>query len=522
MKIGRMRVKTQLHYHARFLALALLMTLIVLSVLALRNPAPAPAGVALSAVPYYKLPFGPDANGTDRPFFPSKMQSATGQFSDPARLPSSSECASCHQREFTEWAASLHAIADRDLIYEAVVEANEDTVSDPEKARFCEGCHAPNEMMTGRVNRFVSVPPSDALSEGVACITCHTATKVEPEKGNGALTLAYHRAETAQAGPQGAAILADPRAHVAAYAASDTDALMKSAEACAACHVETYDPTNSKASAPQKVQTTFLEWRDSWYAKNGVTCQDCHMASDPAAQLRAIRDGDTSDPDRYSHRFIGANYAMTETELGDALGVLRGGLLPGMTAEANRATLEVQKRQTQGFLREAARLELRGLRRTGEGLQLDIAVQNIGAGHNLPTGVNDQKYIWLEVTVSDAANHTLFRSGGAAERLGVEDPEAVSWIEHFLDREGKRITDHLTFQTAAVIWQRKPIPPRGEDVISYDVPLPEGADGSLKLEARLLYRVALPDLIYTSLRRNLSVPPFTLAELSRDLPEDIR
>jgi len=77
-----------------------------------------------------------------------------------------------------------------------------------EQGRFCEGCHAPGEMLAGRVTRHVAVPPADALTEGVSCIACHTATHADPVEGNGALTLAYDRAEAERDGPQGAALLA--------------------------------------------------------------------------------------------------------------------------------------------------------------------------------------------------------------------------------------------------------------------------------------------------------------------------
>ena len=517
-----MSLKTQLRFHARLLALAAVAVLAGLGIWAVLSPKPLPVGVALSEIAFYRLPFGPDETGADRPFFPSLLQSHSGLMSDPARLPSSAECASCHPREFNEWAGSLHAIADRDLVYEAALEANEAIVRNPEQGRFCEGCHAPNQMLTGRVNRFISVPPADALTEGVACIACHTATHADAERGNGAITLAYGRAETEREGPQGAALLADPRAHLAAYGAPDTTALMAGTEVCGACHTEIYDHTMTRASEPQPVQSTYREWRESWYGKNGITCQNCHMAADPARQVMALRDGDLSPPGAFSHRFIGANHVMADTGLGNALTILRGGLLPGMDAQATHATLVEQARQTEAFLRTAAGLQLRGAARKDGKLALDIAVQNLGAGHNLPTGVNDQKHMWLEVVLTDAAGRTVFRSGGAAQQLGVEDPEAVAWIEHFLDAGGERIVDHLTFKTAAVSWVRDPIPARGEDVVRYDVALPSQASGPLHLNVRLLYRVALPDFLYMTLRRPLPVAPFTLATLSVDLPEGAR
>lgn len=81
------------------------------------------------------------------------------------------------------------------------------------------------------------------------------------------------------------------------------------------------------------------------------------------------------------------------------------------------------------------------------------------------------------------------------------------------------IPDHLTFSTAAVIWQRDAIPARGEDVVTYDIPLSAlGRGGALRLGVRLLYRVARPELILSNLRINMAIPTFTLAEMTADIP----
>ncbi|MTH76951.1 multiheme c-type cytochrome [Paracoccus aestuariivivens] len=508
-----MRIKSQLRYHLVPMAGAVVLLLAALAAYAVLTPQPAPIGIASTDVPFYRLPFGPDDSGADRLFWPSQLKSASGKFSDPARLPSAAECGYCHQQEFHEWAGSLHAIADRDLIYEATVDANTDSVRNPEQGRFCEGCHAPAEMLTGRVNRFVSVQPADALTEGVNCITCHTAIHAEPEKGNAAITLDYARAEKDQGGLKDGALLANPKAHRAAYAAPQTTALIKSADLCGACHIEIYDHSMSKAKTPQTAQSTFLEWANSPYAQQGITCQDCHMASDPAAQVMALRNGDIAKPQRYSHRFIGANHLLTDTGLGDTLDVLRGGALPGVDREMNQKTLNEQARQTAAFLRTAAGLELRKSEPQGGKLHLEIAVRNLGAGHNLPTGVNDQKHMWLDLTLTDAAGNVVYRSDGP------DTSETVAWIEHFKDSKGQRIPDHLTFQTAEVVWLRRPIPAKGEDIATYDIPLNGQTGGNLHLKARLLYRVALPDLLYSNLRREIAIPAFALAELSADLTD---
>ena len=104
-----MRLKSQLRYHGKWLALAAVIVAAGLGAHALFSPAPQPTGRALGDVPFYKMPFGPDAAGDPRPFWPSRMQTATAGFADGAALPSSAQCAGCHQQEFAEWAGSLHA-----------------------------------------------------------------------------------------------------------------------------------------------------------------------------------------------------------------------------------------------------------------------------------------------------------------------------------------------------------------------------------------------------------------------------
>lgn len=483
-------------------------------------PAPATPGVDLEDIPYYRLPFGPDEAGRERPFWPSRLQTENGKLIDPKVIQSAAECATCHQREFEEWAPSLHAIAGRDNIYERAVEANEDLHRDGvEKARFCEGCHAPGEVLAGRTNRFKSVMPSDAETEGITCVMCHTAIHADPEQGNGALTLAVNSGADQLSG---ALILAAPRDHARAFGGADTNTLIAKSDFCGACHTETYDSSMSKAESQQHVQTTFAEWRDSWYARNNVTCQDCHMAPDPASYVRQIRAGDLSKPERYSHNFVGANYLMFDTSLGSALTFLRGGLLPGLSDVRNTQLIEAQGRATRDLLRSAAGLDLRQQELVDGHLKLVVAVQNLGAGHNLPTGVIDQKYMWLEVAVTDGAGQEVYRSGWFDRDKGITDPDAVIWREDFIDADGARIPDHLTFLTAAISHVRAGVPPKGEDVVRYDIPLPANTRGPIRVEVRLWYRVATQEFIYNTLKTDFVVPPFELAAARFELHPDNR
>ena len=480
---------------------------------------PADLGVNIADVPYYKLPYGKDEQGSDRPFWPSRVKTADGKFADPKNIPSAAACVKCHVQEFEEWAASLHAISGRDAVYDKTIDFNEDfkkASTGPEQVRFCEGCHEPAEVILGRTNRVVSTMPSDAETEGLNCVICHTATHADAEKGNGALTISINQATDHL---HNALIMASPRDHARAFGAKATNALITKSEFCAACHVEKYDSEVSKSPGSIQVQTTFSEWQKSWYAKNDVSCQDCHMNPDPAGFVEQLKRGVVAKPGRYVHTFVGSNYLMTETALGSNLFFLRGGIIPGMSAKRYLEVIEKQKAETHRLLKSAARLEIRSAQ-LGAGKKglVSVAVMNVGAGHNLPTGVSDQKYMWLELDVKDAKDRKLHHSGWFDAKRGEHDPKSVTWMERFWDEQGKQIKDHLTFNTAAIDLTRALVPPRGEDVVDYAIEAPGDVEGPISIQAKLWYRVALQDLVHNVLRADIVVPPFLLTEVSATLP----
>lgn len=480
---------------------------------------PANTGVDVADVPYYQMPYGLSEDGWERPFWPSRVNTTDGRLGDPQSVPSAAQCVGCHVDEFEEWAASLHAIAGRDAVYDKTIEFNEhfkEASTGPEQIRFCEGCHEPAEVLLGRTNRVVSTMPSDAETEGLNCVICHSAVHADAEEGNGALTLALNDAID---NLQNAFIMASPRDHARAFGAKATNALITQSKFCGACHQESYDEEVSKSPSRIHVQTTFDEWQDSWYAEKNVTCQDCHMNPDPVGFLDQLKAGEITKPERYVHTFVGSNYLMLETDLGSNLFFLRGGVVPGLTGDRYLEIIEKQKQLTHKFLRAAARVEVRkaDFNGSGEG-ELEIAVMNVGAGHNLPTGVSDQKYMWLELEVIDANGTSIYHSGWFDGNKGVTDPDAITWMERFWDEDGNRIMDHLTFNTAAIDFTRPLVPPKGEDVVDYQISLPAGTVGPLTVKAKLWYRVALQDLIYNVVKANIIVPPFLLTETEMTVP----
>ncbi|MDR2365368.1 MAG: cytochrome c family protein [Zoogloeaceae bacterium] len=476
-------------------------------------------------LPLYSLPFGKHL-----PFYPAELTTPDNRLVNWRAIPGSRFCGECHLKETVEWATSMHAISDLDLVYDSTVLENTDAsvagrAHGVEKGRWCEGCHNPMGVLSGAVTPANSVQEIENLEEGTSCIVCHTANHAEPLAGNGAL-------ETDINGVfrygHPALLAAAPSRHARDMRAVREQPLMGDAALCGACHTEIRPPTVNGATPLMSLQDTFDEWRHSPYAQEGIQCQSCHMAEDPAAFVRALKEGKRPKK-TVSHRFVGNNYLLSNTNLPTSLLLkLRGGTPSGLNRLFDRATFMKEMEKTfnavVALMQEAAELEVETahINLASRELRFTAAVTNAGAGHALPTGPLDQRYLWLEVEAKDARGNTFFHQGRFDGKTGEEDLTATRWIKEVTDVEGNPIRRHVLFDAQRLFYVRKPIPPRETDRIDYRVPLPEGVYGPLKVEIRLWYRIALQDILENIERQNLGkvgviLPPLLLKEASADM-----
>ena len=463
-------------------------------------------GIDIKDVDFYSTPWG-----EENPYFPGELKTADGKMGNPKAIPSSSECIKCHKKEFEEWVPSLHSISGRDLIYENSIEVNVNLKKrhhGRELSRFCDSCHNPIEVAMGKNNPITSVEPSDVQTEGLACIFCHTATHADAKKGNGAITFDLNKAYD---NLSGSAILASPTDHARAFGSDTTNKLLKSAEFCGACHNETYTPPVTPSTKILHAQSTYDEWKSSWYAENDVTCQDCHMNYEPIKYISNLQKDIVNKPEKYSHNFWGGNHVLQDTSLKETLLFLRGGVLPGVTVKEYFKLIDKQKPITENFLRAAAKVEILSQDIKNNTLEVKVKVSNVGAGHNLPTGVVDQKHMWLELKITDLKGNVIY-DNGKTDR----DKDVVIWAERFLDINGKVIMDHMTFKTADIIMTRPTIKPRSSQIIKYTIPLKSGVNIS-KVETMLWYKIAYEELVIKTLHRNIPIPSFLMAEDKKEV-----
>ena len=143
----------------------------------------------------------------------------------------------------------------------------------------------------------------------------------------------------------------------------------------------------------------------------------------------------------------------------------------------------------------------------GETLTVKATVENIFAGHALPSGVAAERQMWIAMTVRDQNGSVLFETGQLDANGDLMDqhstldpdgdPHLAIYRQTLYGEDGKEVL--FFFQAKRV--ENDMIPLFSSRTANYDMPLPAAAAGELTLEAKLRFR---------------SLPPYFLRELGLD------
>ena len=141
-------------------------------------------------------------------------------------------------------------------------------------------------------------------------------------------------------------------------------------------------------------------------------------------------------------------------------------------------------------LRHAAQLRLDHVRSEAGMLAFDVIVTNTGAGHKLPTGVTEERQIWLDVSVV-ARDGTELAHYGKLDDRGVIAEDTMILQTRFGDAQGQ--ATHRIWLAQSVLSDRR-IAPRASETQSFSLELPAGAVPE-QINVRLLYRSSHQDFI---------------------------
>lgn len=247
-------------------------------------------------------------------------------------------CIDCHEPIAAEWRESFHSLSLSGPFWKRVRAKRADRVFAALRVP-CVNCHAPANVLDLPDGAF-PLQRRDAAKLGVDCVSCHVSER--GIVGAGHSTSAPHE------------VIVDPRFG---------DASLTSVAICAHCHAE--------AQA-----NVVAEWQQTDFARNGITCLDCHM---PMLEAPSVAGG----PDRLrrSHRFAADKD-------------------PDMLRRALNTYIDID-----------------GERRA------IVRITNSGAGHSVPAaGTN---WLFVDVTVKNDAGKILREQ---ERRFGTRE-----WVPGYLD-----------------------------------------------------------------------------------------
>ena len=384
-------------------------------------------------------------------WMPDAEQAAPNQ---PQELQGPEACRACHPRHYQEWRGSSHAYSAVDPIVRA---CNRKALADTKGSvqGLCVNCHVPVGARAGELAKSFEM---DGLSEramqGVSCEICH---RMEPPLDGKPIANASFELSD---GNLVYGRLKNPSA-TSAHESVESEFIGKS-EFCGSCHDVLHNATLFEKS--------FAQWGASVHKERADKCQNCHMR-------------------RYSGQAaVGGPFRET----------LHRHNFPAVTVPLvpfpNKG---YQSEEIQELLRTAARMSvvLPARVKSGGKLTFTVRVKNSGAGHNIPTGLANERQMWIEVKVSDKTGGTLFQSGHLDANGDLMDhhsalsPGADRSLTLFADRFLNQAGDEVPFLWLASRVEEGSIKPMEERSAVYSADVPENLEGgNLRVKVRLLFR----------------------------------
>lgn len=159
-------------------------------------------------------------------------------------------CAGCHLPQYKDWKGALHSTTASALVRWIARE------KDPVEANSCRQCHdaesQPGAWTELELFRAVGDPAELPRRDGVQCSVCHVRQHVR-----------YGPPALPREGP---AVV------VPLHGGFKVESAYEDSRFCAGCH--TFTP---RVNPGGMVADPFEEWRRSRFAREGVSCQGCHM-----------------------------------------------------------------------------------------------------------------------------------------------------------------------------------------------------------------------------------------------------
>lgn len=415
------------------------------------------------------------------------------------QYPSAKVCGECHPNQYKQWSVSSHAYANLSPMFNKFEQKINDLASGT-IGHFCVRCHASVGTALGERRDISWWDRSPASREGITCITCHrvgegygktnAARRITPggiqepvfgpfDTSGGLKAISNARLYQILVSPDQPSRPpeADQTKWIRIHQTAIQSDLIKKSEFCVACHQVQVHPGI-------KLETVWEEYRASPAAREGITCQQCHMSTVPGQHTGYAKGWAARVNNQYvnlerpltDHTFVGPGYPISHpglfpfrlenspftpeqwlrfdyrSEWGsekfehDTAAVAAAKFPPEWQSAANRRTAwglieeniarwEERREMRVKMLESASRIDgpfLAGTPTVGKALSFTYKVTNMNKGHNLPSGsLGAQPELWLNVALLDPDGKIVWESGYVDSHGDVAD------LQSFDVRQGK-------------------------------------------------------------------------------------
>jgi len=428
--------------------------------------------------------------------------------------PSAKVCGECHPNQYKQWSLSSHAYANVSPMFNKFEQKINDLASGTINS-FCVRCHASVGSALGERRDIAWWDRSAASREGITCVSCHRIGEAYG-KTNAARRITPGSIHEPVFGPFDAGLkaIADARGYQILVSSDQPDRpdepdgtkwirihqagirsdVIVQSEFCVTCHQVQVHPGI-------KLETVWEEYRSSPAAKEGITCQRCHMSARPGLDVgfakgpAAIVNGKVVNTERdlTDHTFVGPGYPISHP-----------GLFPFRIEESpftpqqwlkfdyraewgseafektapssssfpsewqnpddrKKAWVIVQENLERWKDRQQQRIELletashldgpffKGRPEVGKAFSFEYKITNRNKGHNLPSGsLGAQPELWLNVALLDPDGKRVWESGyvdrygdvADFQSKGVQDRE-IELDDQLVSMQAKFITTNV-------------------------------------------------------------------------------
>ncbi len=212
------------------------------------------------------------------------------------QYPSAKACGECHPNQYRQWSNSSHAYASVSPMFNKFEQKINDLASGT-IGHFCVRCHASVGTALGERRDIAWWDRSAASREGITCVTCHrvgegygkvnAARRITPGDihepvfgpfdttgGIKAISNAMRLGILVSPDQPDRPTEADGKKWIRIHQAAIQSDLLKASEFCVTCHQVAVHPGI-------KLETVWEEYRASPARKDNITCQMCHMSTNP-------------------------------------------------------------------------------------------------------------------------------------------------------------------------------------------------------------------------------------------------